>query len=57
MKTNVTSDGPALKGATNLTLDHVDHRETAFSPRAFAEIYKFIVGRRPRASRSSRKRK
>ena len=45
--TNVTKDGPALKGATNLVLDHVDHRETAFSPRAFAEIYAFIVGRAP----------
>ena len=45
--TNVTSDGPALTGATNLVLDRVDHRETAFSPRAFAEIYKFIVGRAP----------
>jgi pimeloyl-ACP methyl ester carboxylesterase len=47
LKTNVTADGPALKGATNLTLDHVDHRETAFSPRAFAEMYAFIVGRAP----------
>ena len=47
MKTNITSDGPALKGAENLMLDHVDHRETAFSPRAFAEIYKFIVGAAP----------
>jgi pimeloyl-ACP methyl ester carboxylesterase len=47
MKTNVTADGPALKGATNLVLDHVDHRETAFSPRAFAEAYAFIVGRAP----------
>ena len=47
MPTNVTSDGPALKGATNLVLDRVDHRETAFSPRAFAEIYKFIVGSAP----------
>ena len=45
--TGVTSDGPALKGATNQTLDHVDHRETAFSPRAFAEIYKFVVGKAP----------
>ncbi|MDE3175210.1 MAG: hydrolase [Pseudomonadota bacterium] len=45
--TGVTSDGPALKGATNLVLDRVDHRETAFSPRAFAEIYKFIVGKAP----------
>ncbi len=47
MKTNVTSDGPALKGATNLALDHVDHRETAYSPRAFEEIYAFIVGKAP----------
>ena len=45
--TNVTFKGPALKGALNLTLGHVDHRETAFSPRAFPEIYKFIVGRAP----------
>jgi hypothetical protein len=47
MATNVTADGPSLKGATNLVLDHVDHRETALSPRAFAEIYMFIVGRPP----------
>jgi hypothetical protein len=45
--TGVTSDGPALKGATNLVLGAVDHRETAFSPRAFREIYKFIAGREP----------
>lgn len=45
--TNVTSDGPALKGATNLVLGAIDHRETGFSPRAFREIYKFIAGREP----------
>ncbi len=45
--TNVTTEGPALKGATNLVLGPVDHRETAYSPRAFREIYKFIVGREP----------
>jgi pimeloyl-ACP methyl ester carboxylesterase len=45
--TNIDSEGPALKGATNLALDHVDHRGTALSPRAFAEIYKFVVGRAP----------
>jgi pimeloyl-ACP methyl ester carboxylesterase len=45
--TNITSDGPALKGATNLVLGAIDHRETAFSPRAFREIYKFIAGREP----------
>jgi pimeloyl-ACP methyl ester carboxylesterase len=41
------ADGPALKGATNLVLGAVDHRETAYSPRAFREIYKFIAGREP----------
>src|SRR5947209_2038984 len=45
--TNVTAEGPALKGATNLVLGAVDHRETAFHPRAFREIYKFIAGREP----------
>jgi pimeloyl-ACP methyl ester carboxylesterase len=47
LPTNVTAEGPALKGATNLILGQVDHRETACGPRAFAEIYKFIVGRAP----------
>ena len=47
VKTGVTFEGPALKGATNRTLDHVDHRETAFSPRAFAEMYAFVVGSAP----------
>jgi hypothetical protein len=45
--TGITAEGPALKGATNLVLGTVDHRETAFSPRAFREIYKFIAGREP----------
>src|ERR1700761_5386388 len=45
--TNVTTEGPALKSATNLVLGPVDHRETAYSPRAFREIYKFIAGREP----------
>ena len=47
MPLNVTADGPALKGATNLLLDHVDHRETALGPVAFPLIYKFITGREP----------
>jgi hypothetical protein len=45
--TGVTSEGPALKGATNLVLGAIDHRETAFHPRAFREIYKFIAGHEP----------
>ena len=47
--TDVTTEGPALKGATNLVLGALDHRETAFHPRAFREIYKFIAGREPAA--------
>src|SRR5438874_12232546 len=43
----ITAEGPALKGATNLVLGALDHRETAFHPRAFREIYKFIAGREP----------
>ena len=45
--TGISADGPALKGATNLVLGVVDHRETAFHPRAFREIFKFIAGREP----------
>ncbi len=45
--TGITAEGPALKGATNLVLGPVDHRETAYSPRAFREIYKFIADREP----------
>ncbi|WP_426612576.1 hydrolase [Bradyrhizobium sp. McL0616] len=44
---NVTAEGPELKGATNLVLGTLDHRETGFHPRAFREIYKFIAGREP----------
>jgi hypothetical protein len=47
MALNVTADGPALKGATNVLLGQVDHRETALSPVAFAEIHRFITGRAP----------
>jgi pimeloyl-ACP methyl ester carboxylesterase len=45
--TGITSEGPALRGATNLVLGQLDHREVAFHPRAFREIYKFIAGREP----------
>lgn len=45
--TGITFEGPALKGATNLVIGPVDHRETAYSPRAFREIYKFIAGHEP----------
>jgi pimeloyl-ACP methyl ester carboxylesterase len=45
--TGITAEGPALKGATNLVIGPVDHRETAYSPRAFAEMFKFIADREP----------
>jgi hypothetical protein len=47
MPLNVTADGPALKGATNILLGEVDHRETALGPVAFAQIYQFITGHAP----------
>ena len=47
--TGVTSEGPALRGATNLVLGTIDHRETGYHPRAFREIFKFIAGREPTA--------
>lgn len=45
--TGVTFDGPELKGALNVVLPGVDHRETSFSPQAFAAAFKFITGREP----------
>ncbi len=43
--TNVTFEGPALKGATNVVLPRVDHRETSFSQAAFEATYRFITGK------------
>jgi triacylglycerol lipase len=45
--TNVTFDGPALKGANNVVLPRVDHRETSFAPAAFDAMHRFITGRAP----------
>lgn len=47
LQTGVTYEGPALKGATNIVLPRVDHRETSFSPEAFAATYRFITGKEP----------
>ena len=46
--TNIGYDGPALKGATNVVLPKVDHRETSFSPAAFAATWQFLTGEAPR---------
>ena len=48
--TNVTFDGPALKGATNVVLAGIDHRETSFSPEAFAAAHTFITGKAPQTT-------
>jgi pimeloyl-ACP methyl ester carboxylesterase len=48
--TNIGFDGPALKGATNVVLPRVDHRETSFSPAAFAATWQFLTGQAPRST-------
>ena len=47
--TNITYAGPELRGAKNVVLPGLDHRETAFHPQAFKAIYGFITGREPEA--------
>ena len=48
MQTHIGFDAPALKGAKNVVLDGVDHRETSYGPRAFAEDWQFLTGAPPR---------
>ncbi len=45
---NVGYDGPALKGAENVVLPGLDHREVAFHPLAFAETFRFLTGEKPK---------
>ena len=45
--TNVTAAGPELKGATNIVIPRIDHRETSYSPAAFEAAYRFITGKAP----------
>ena len=45
--TNVTYEGPALKGADNVVIPGIDHRETSFGPQAFSAMFRFITGRSP----------
>jgi len=47
--TNVTFAGPELKGAENVVIAGIDHRETSFSPKAFEAAYRFITGKAPAA--------
>ena len=46
--TFVTSTGPELKGATNVVIPRIDHRETSYSPAAFEASYRFITGQVPK---------
>lgn len=53
MATNIGFEGPALKGATNVVLPGVDHRETSFSPAAFAADWQFLTGHAPPTTKVS----
>jgi pimeloyl-ACP methyl ester carboxylesterase len=48
--TGVTAAGPELKGATNLVIPRIDHRETSYSAAAFETAYRFITGGAPARS-------
>jgi pimeloyl-ACP methyl ester carboxylesterase len=48
--TNVTFEGPALKGAENVVIAGIDHRETAFSAKAFDAMFRFLTGAAPTAA-------
>jgi hypothetical protein len=45
--TGVSYDSPELRGATNLVLPGLDHREVAFHEKAFRELYRAVTGREP----------
>lgn len=45
--TGVTVEGPALKGAENIVIAGLDHRETLYSPQSFEAMFRFIGGRAP----------
>jgi pimeloyl-ACP methyl ester carboxylesterase len=46
--TNITYAGPELKGATNVVIPRIDHRETSFSAPAFEATWRFITGKVPK---------
>jgi triacylglycerol lipase len=45
--TGINYDAPELKGANNVVLPGLDHREVAFHKLAFARMFEFIVGQPP----------
>ncbi len=48
--TNISYAGPELKGALNVVIPKIDHRETSYSPAAFAAAYHFITDKAPNNS-------
>jgi hypothetical protein len=48
--TNVSFAGPELKGAQNVVIPKIDHRETSYSPLAFDAAYRFITGKAPKTT-------
>ena len=45
--TNISYEGPALKGATNAVIVGIDHRETSYGPKAFEQTFRFLTGKTP----------
>ncbi len=41
-------DAPALRGAVNVAIPGLDHRETGYAPPAFAAMWRFLTGKAPR---------
>ncbi len=41
-------DAPALRGAVNVAVPGLDHRETGYAPQAFAAMWRFLTGKAPR---------
>ncbi len=48
VRTGISFDAPDLAGARKFILPGVDHRETGYSPDAFATMFGFIAGGPPR---------
>jgi triacylglycerol lipase len=51
LPTGISYDAPALKGAKNIVLPGVDHREAAMGRDAFPEIFAFLTGEEPQRLR------
>lgn len=47
LATGTRPDSPALRGAVNVVVPGVDHRETSFGPAAFAHTWAFLTGAPP----------